>query len=165
MKREMIVFLAMVFSTQLAHGAASGFDGIHCETKIEAVLLGRTIPNDRVVAIEKKYKNIHLQLRWSDGIEPEGDPWTLSSWLICGREYLTLSRKNLTKDVLAAPQNLANHQFELGRCQQQGKAIPGTAVFFVATKQQAKQPDRIWTIDDNKFAFREINSGGISCEM
>ncbi len=167
MNRKTIVFLALTFSGPMAQGAPISFDGIKCDSPIETVMLGRTIPNARVVTIEKKYQSLNLKLLWSDGMEPDGDPWTLSAWLVCGKEYLFLNRKDVVKDVLIAPQNVPNHKFGLGTCQNQGKVIAGTAVFVVPADGKAtpKQFERIWTIDDSKLKFRETKGGNFSCEM
>lgn len=172
MKLKTIVFLAMALSGNLARGAETWFDGIKCDSKIEAVLIGRAMPNGKVDAIEKKHKSLNLKLNWSDGMEADGDPWTLSSWMICGKEYLLLNRKNVTKDLLVSPQNLPNHKFTLGTCKSQGKLIPGTSVFFAPTQDKAgpKLFDRIWTIEDGKLnggklTFRETVGGNLSCTV
>ncbi len=166
MNRKIIVFLALALSGNLARGAETSFDGIKCDSQIETVLIGRSMKNEKVAAIEKKYKAINLKLLWSDGMEADGDPWTLTAWMICGKQYLSLNRKNVVKDVLISPQNLPNHKFSVGMCKNQGKAIP-TAVLFVPAedKDRPKQFDRIWTVDDSKLKFREIISKNIRCEM
>lgn len=165
MNPKLIALLSLALSCNLAQGAESSFDGVRCDSKIESVLLGRVMQNTKVAAIEKKYKQLNLQLLWSDGLEADGDPWTLTSWMICEKEYLLVHRKNVVKDVLAAPQNLPHHKFELGTCQSQGKTIPGTAIFLAPTQNKAMPIlfDRVWTIDESKLSFREIKGGKISC--
>jgi hypothetical protein len=166
MKRKIIVFLALALSGNLARGAETSFDGIKCDSQIESVLIGRAMKNGKVAAIEKKYQALNLKLLWSDGMEADGDPWTLTSWMICGKEYLSLNRKNVVKDVLISPPNLPRHKFAMGMCKNQGKTIP-TAVLFVPAedKDRPKQFDRIWTVDDGKLKFRETTGKNISCEM
>ncbi|MFN9943119.1 MAG: CYTH domain-containing protein, partial [bacterium] len=49
-------------------------------------------------------------------LEIEGDPWTLISWGICGREHVILERNGVVRDVLVAPAEAAQSKSVIVSC-------------------------------------------------
>jgi len=140
------------------------FDGITCQSNISVALIGRAMPNERVMVIEERYKNIGLEDLGAFGMEPQGDPWTLISWLICGREYALLEKNHIVKDVLESP-FVGSYRSQIVSCSVNGSKIPETAVVFI-NPEVTKWPmtaKNAWLIDDNAVKFVSIVGNEIIC--
>jgi hypothetical protein len=58
-----------------------------CGSDARKALLGRTIPNEKIVAIEERHKDLG---RKDLGASEISDRLTVISWRICGKEYALL---------------------------------------------------------------------------
>jgi len=155
-----------VLSGFCAHAhAAQSFQGITCQSDIPKALLGRTMPNERVVLTEARYKSIGLHDLGGFGVEAEGDPWFLISWQICGREYVLLERHDVVRDVLVAPQSASHIQSSIVSCTVDGVEQKETAVLFIPP-EDLKGPTKVdgaWFIDDQAVRFKERRGRNIVC--
>src|SRR5262245_10529142 len=83
--------------------AADLFSKVQCGTDIPKALIGGFMTNERDAVIEARHKA--LGLKNLGGSEETGDLF-LSSWLICGNEYmLILDKKSIVRDVLQFHEN------------------------------------------------------------
>ena len=79
-----IFVLALLFFGRSSICAADGFDSVRCGADIRNALLGRTMPNERIIAIEERHKDLGLKDLGGTEIS---DRLFLISWRICGEEY------------------------------------------------------------------------------
>ena len=79
----------LVAASGAAGAAPRSFEGLTCKTDIEQALVGREMPNERVAALEARYKK--LELKDLGGYEVS-DTLFLIFWRICGDEYALLQR-------------------------------------------------------------------------
>jgi hypothetical protein len=128
-------------------------------------LLGRTMPNGRVSVIESRYRHLSLANQGAFGLEIEGDPWTLVSWRICGREHVILERNGVVKDVLVAPAEAAQSKSVIVSCSVDGVQVMKTAVVFSPADgwHAPSMVSRVWLIDDQEVRFVERSGAGIRC--
>lgn len=103
---------------------ADGFDSVRCGSDIRKALLGRTMPNEKVVAIEGRHKD--LRLKDLGGTEIS-DRLFLISWRICGEEYALLEEKDVVRDVMKFPKHSKESPEFIGSCQLDGQDVQGTA--------------------------------------
>ena len=150
----------------LAHGAnatTDGFNSVQCGTDIAKALVGKTLPNDSVSALEARHKAIALK---DLGATEVSDSLDVISWQICGDEYMVLQDKhNLVRDVMPAPAHSKTKPAFIGNCTANGKAAPGVVV---AILDNAKPGDNLsatlaWKIDAAKAKFVKVPEAGLSC--
>ncbi|WP_035344085.1 MULTISPECIES: hypothetical protein [Dickeya] len=163
--RSLFFLLSLALVSSYATGAEKWFDGVTCNTDIPSALIGRHTPNDRVVTIEGRYKNIGLENHGAFGIEEEGDPWTLTFWQICGREYLLLERRSVVKDVLMSPLPKENPASKIVSCDVDDTNSYSTAITFIPSEETPwpKQVKQAWIVDDKKLKFSKIEGKKIVC--
>ncbi|MCA7011180.1 hypothetical protein LF934_00840 [Dickeya dadantii] len=148
-----------------AMGAGKSFDGITCKSDISSALIGRHMPNDSVVATEERYKSIDLKGLGTYGMESDGDPWTLSSWQICGREYFLLERRDIVKDVLSSPSPKENPKSQIVLCVVDGSSSHDTFVTFVSSEEKPwpRPVEYAWRINDKTVKFSKSEGKEIVC--
>lgn len=155
--------------------AADEFDGIQCGANIPKALVGKRSSNARVVVLEKRHKD--LDLKDLGGMEIS-DRLFLISLRICGSEYaelISITKKNLIRDVLPVPANsLRSPQF-IGLCQVGGKDFPET-VIAVLNNSEGQRPKGYyqvmmlrakiaWNIDERLERFVAMPTEGLSCPV
>lgn len=145
--------------------SAQSFDSLTCRSAIAKELLGRTMPNGRVSVIESRYRHLSLANQGAFGLEIEGDPWTLVSWKICGREHVILERNGVVRDVLVAPAEAAQSKSVIVSCSVDGVQAMKTAVVFSPADgwRAPSMVSRVWLIDDQEVRFVERSGAGIRC--
>jgi|SRR5436190_4628700 len=142
--------------------AADGFAGVQCGSDVPKALLGRTMPNERVAALEERHKD--LGLKDLGGSEVSDDVF-LASWRICGKEYQLLEEKDVVRDVLAFPPHSKDAPAFIGSCKANAKAVPGT---IVAVLQGNEGKDDLpataaWRIDEAGKRFVKVPTEGLLC--
>ena len=105
--------------------AADGFDSVRCESDVRKALLGRKMPNEKIVALEERHKDLGLK---DLGASEISDRLTVISWRICGEEYVLLEDKDVVRDVLKFPKHSKDSPAFIGSCQLNGHDVPGTAI-------------------------------------
>ena len=160
----LLVFLTLLSTSTMA--AESHFRGVTCKSDVAKQLLGRQVLNDRPAAIEAMHRDLSLESLGSVGVEAAGDPWTMSTWLICGREYLFLEKKGVIKDILASPYPAGEPQSEVSPCVIDGRPEPSSLVWFSLdqSKEKSKLANQAWAIDDKKVKFIKLQAKSIQCE-
>ena len=110
-----MLFLLFCASAQ----AREAFDAITCGAAIPKVLIGKTMPNGKVVAIEARHKSIELRDLGADEIS---DRLQMVEWRICGRDYnILVDRHDIMRDVLPFPDHSRATPEFAGICQIGGK--------------------------------------------
>jgi hypothetical protein len=141
------------------------FDGLTCQSAIPRALIGRTMPIERVVVLERRYRHLSLEHRGAFGVESDGDPWTLVSWRLCGREHLILQRNNVVRDVLVAPAGAGHSESLLVSCPGDGAEAIQLAIVFspVDGGRASRTAPGVWLIDDQAVRFHQRSTAGIPC--
>ena len=117
--KGIVAIFTLVFS--LFHGisicdAETGFDSIRCGSDVQKALLGRKMPNEKVVAIEERHKDLGLK---DLGASEISDHLSVISWRICGDEYVLLRDKDVVRDVLKFPKHSKESPAFIGSCRMQ----------------------------------------------
>ena len=168
-----ILFLALVVCGQA--GALDEFDGIRCGADVPKALIGKRESNGPVAATEKRHKDLGLKNLGGTEIS---DSLFLASWQICGSEYelLVNTKTELIRDVLPFPAHSATSPMFIGRCQADGKEIPGTLVAVLNNSAGQNARDRrlahtmlkttaAWKVDESKEKFSQQSTANLSCPL
>ena len=142
--------------------ASDGFSSVRCGSDVPKALIGRTMSNERVAAIEARHKD--LGLRDLGGSEIS-DRLFLISWQICGEEYALLEDKNVVRDVLKFPQHSKDSPAFIGSCRKNGSEISGTiiAVLRNETGAESLSATAAWKINEQAARFVEVRTEGLRC--
>jgi len=143
--------------------AADLFSKIQCGADIPKALIGGVMSNERSASIEARHKA--LGLKDLGGSELAGNLF-LSSWRICGNEYLMImDKKSVVRDVLQfPPHSKASPEF-IGSCRVNGKKIPGEMVAVLNNQAGAENLSAkvAWKIDTSKAKFVKSEIEGLQC--
>jgi hypothetical protein len=141
---------------------ADGFDSVHCGSDVRKALLGRTMTNERVVVIEERHKNLGLKDLGGSEIS---DRLSMTSWQICGDEYVLLEERNVVRDVLKFPKHSKESPEFIGLCQLNGHDVPGEAIGVLKNEDGAKTlPVAIaWKVDEKQKKFVKLETEGLRC--
>lgn len=158
--------LAGMLTVTAAHAVGKSFDGLSCTSNLVADLAGRQMPTERVAATEARHKDLGLKHLGAFGLEKNGDPWTLVSWQLCGREYALLERKGVVRDVLASPLPPGSPPSQIVSCKTDGAAVPGTVVAFSpeASPRWPAAVQQAWRIDDKSLRFVRVTGRDVICQ-
>ncbi len=143
--------------------ASDLFGKIRCGTEIPKALIGGSMTNERDASIEARHKA--LGLKDLGGSELTGDLF-LSSWLICGNEYLLiLDKRSIVRDVLQFPQHSKAAPEFIGSCRVNGKELPGEMVAVLNNQAGAENLSAkfAWKIDRKKAQFVKLATEGMQC--
>jgi hypothetical protein len=145
-----------------ASRAADGFESIHCGTDIRQALVGRTLSNERVVAIEGRHKDLGLR---DLGASEISDDLNLISWQICGDEYALLERKDVVRDVLKFPQHSKESPEFIGACRIDGHEASDTVVAVLKNEgsTESLSATAAWKIDEKGAKFVKLGTEGLRC--
>jgi hypothetical protein len=141
--------------------AADGFDSIRCESDLREALLGHTMSNEKIVAIEERHKDLGLKDLGGTEIS---DHLFLISWRICGDEYALLDDGSVVRDVLKFPKHSKDSPQFIGGCRLNGHDVPGTAISVLKNESGESLPAVIaWKIDEKQMKFVELQTEGLRC--
>jgi hypothetical protein len=143
--------------------AADLFSKVRCDADIPKALIGGFMTNERDVSIEARHKN--LGLKDLGGSELTGGLF-LSSWLICGNEYLLImDKRSVVRDVLQFPQHSKASPEFTGACQVNGKELPEDIVAVLNNQAGAEYLSAkfAWKIDPRKAKFVKLATEGMQC--
>ena len=143
--------------------AADLFAKVQCGSDIPKALVGGGMGNERSAAIEARHKA--LGLKDLGGSELTGGLF-LSSWLICGNEYMfILDKKSVVRDVLQFPQHSKDSPEFIGSCRVNEKQVPGEIVAVLTNQAGAENlsANSAWKIDRTKAKFVKLATEGMQC--
>src|SRR6266481_4602830 len=141
---------------------ADGFDSVRCGSDVRKALLGRKMPNEKIVVIEERHKDLGLKDLWASEIS---DRLSVISWRICGQEYILLEDKDAVRDVLKFPKHSKDAPQFIGSCQLNGHDVPGTAIGVLKNENGVEILPAViaWKIDDKQMKFVELKTEGLRC--
>src|SRR5215510_10089784 len=143
--------------------AADLFSKVQCGTDVPKALIGGSMTNERSASIEARHKT--LGLKDLGGSDLAGDLF-LSSWQICGNEYmLILDKKSIVRDVLQFPQHSKASPEFIGSCRVNGKELPGEIVAVLDNQAGAENLSAkfAWKLDPRKAKFVKLATDGMQC--
>jgi hypothetical protein len=142
--------------------AADGFDSVRCGSDVRNALLGRTMSNEKIVALEERHKDLGLK---DLGASEVSDRLTVISWRICGEEYVLLEDKDVVRDILKFPKHSRDSPAFIGSCQVNGHDVPGTAIGVLKNENGVEILPAVaaWKIDDKQMKFVELKTEGLRC--
>jgi hypothetical protein len=141
---------------------ADDFDSVRCGSDVEKALLGRTMSNEKIVAIEARHRDLGLKDLGGTEIS---DRLFLISWRICGDEYALLEDKGVVRDVLKFPKHSKDSPQFIGSCQLNGHDVPGTAIGVLKEEDGVETLSAViaWKIDDRQIKFVKLQTEGLRC--
>jgi hypothetical protein len=141
---------------------ADGFDSVRCGSDVPKALLGRTMPNEKIVVIEERHKDLGLK---DLGGTEVSDHLFLASWRICGDEYVLLEDHDVVRDVLKFPKHSKDSPQFIGGCQLNGHDVPGTAIGVLKNEAGVENLPAVvaWKIDDKQMKFVKLETEGLRC--
>jgi hypothetical protein len=142
--------------------AADGFDSVRCGSDVRQALLGRTMSNEKIVAIEERHKDLGLKDLGGTEIS---DRLFLISWRICGEEYFLLEDRSVVRDVLKFPKHSKDSPQFIGGCQLNGHDVSGTAIGVLKNEDDVEILPAVvaWNIDDKQMKFVKLQTEGLRC--
>jgi hypothetical protein len=142
--------------------ASDGFSAIRYGSDIPKALVGRTMPNEKVVVIEERHKDLGLKDLGGTEISKR---LFLISWLICGDEYVLLEENDVVRDVLKFPRHSKDSPQFIGACRLNGSDVPGTIIAVLKNDKEAKNlPATVaWKIDEKRMKFISLQTEGLQC--
>jgi len=141
--------------------AADSFDSVRCGSDVQQALLGRTMSNEKIVAIEERHKDLGLKDLGGTEIS---DRLFLISWRICEEEYFLLEDHDVVRDVLKFPKHSKDSPQFIGGCQLNGHDLTGTAIGVLKNEAVEILPAVIaWKIDEKQMKFVKLQTDGLRC--
>ena len=141
---------------------ADGFDSVQCGSDVRKALLGRTMQNERTVVIEERHKDIELKDLGGTKIS---DRLFLTSWRICGEEYVLLEDHDVVRDVLKFPKHSKDSPQFIGSCQLNGHDVPGYAIGVLKNEAGVEMLPAViaWKFDEKQKKFVKLQPEGLRC--
>ncbi|MFN7973049.1 MAG: hypothetical protein U0166_11985 [Acidobacteriota bacterium] len=163
--RNTVQIVPLVTLTVVIHGnpaiAADGFEGVTCDSDVAKTLAGRHMSNERVVVLEARHKDIGLKDLGGSEIS---DVLFLSSWQICGSEYMLLEEKQVVRDVLKVPPHSRAAPEFIGTCRAGDKELDDVvAILAAAEGKESLAATAAWRIDVKEKRFVKLETDGLRC--
>ena len=155
-----MLVLSLFCTSTVCH--ADGFDSVRCGSDVRKALIGRKMPNEKIVVLEEKHKDLGLK---DLGASEISDQLSVLSWRICGEEYALLEDKDTVRDVLKFPKHSKESPAFIGSCQLNGQDFPGTVVGVLKNEDGVKILPAVsaWKIDEKQMKFVELKPEGLRC--
>jgi quinol monooxygenase YgiN len=174
-RNAMLRFILLMLASFLVAGAAiakDAFDAVTCDGDVAKTLIGASMPNTPVEALEKKYTKIALKDVGGDEVS---DTVSYTEWSICGHSYHVLEKDDAVGDVLAV--DTAGTYYGLfSGCTSGGKTVP--SVVFVSLAKDASgagakidltnrsiNGGKAWRVDEKKVKFVPMQTEGLTCNL
>lgn len=154
--------LLLLLALAPACRADDGFGSVTCTGDIPKALVGRKLSNEADSVVEARHRNLALKDLGGDEI---GDALFLSTWSICGNEYMLTIGRSVVRDVLKMPPHPKGNPVFDGDCRKAGKPMPGV---FVGTLVEQPGKDDLpakaaWKLDEATGKFTAVAVDGMTC--
>lgn len=154
---------ALIGCSLPAQARPTGFAGLQCGADIPKMLIGRTMPNERVVVTEQRYRHLGLKDLGATELDAGSNAiW----WSICGSELVELEdSRSVVKDVLSFTALPATALLFEGNCTVDGKPL-GDEVIAVLTDRPGHAmlaAAKAWAVDVAKGRFVPLDTAALSC--
>ena len=120
------------------------------------------MPNEKIVVIEERHKGLGLKDLGGTEIS---DRLFLTSWRICGDDYVLLEDHDVVRDVMKFPKHSKDSPQFIGSCQLNGHDVPGTAIGVLKNESGVEMLLAMvaWKIDDKQMKFAKLETEGLRC--
>src|ERR1700730_7269172 len=163
-RSSVVIVSGFLFLGNVAFGGDDGWGSIHCGMDIAKALIGKRMPNERVVVLEKRHQDISLKDLGADIIT---DNINCIWWLICGEEYMVLEANDVVRDVVKLPAHSKKSPEFQGVCEISGKKMDGEVTAILDNEKETDEkmlPARVaWRIDEKKVKFISVPVEGMLC--
>ncbi|HXE23162.1 MAG TPA: hypothetical protein VN617_12625 [Rhodoferax sp.] len=155
--------VALMGCCPVAQARAKGFAGLQCGANIPKLLIGRTMPNERVVVTERRYRNLGLKDLGATELDAGSNAiW----WSICGAELVELEDSHsVVRDVLSFDSVPSKALLFEGGCTVNHQLLRNE-VIAVLTDQAGHAmlaATKAWTIDAAKGRFMPQGTTALLC--
>jgi hypothetical protein len=162
-KRNILILMLVhsLFCSSSICGA-DGFDSVRCGSDVRKALVGRKMPNEKIVVLEERHKDLGLK---DLGASEISDRLSVISWRICGEEYVLLEDKDVVRDVLKFLKHSKDSPQFIGSCQLNGHDLTGTTVGVLKNEHGVEILPAVaaWKIDDKQMKFVQLQTEGLRC--
>jgi len=167
-----VMYLAFLMLTCGEAAAGDGFEAVRCGADIPQALIGKHNPNERVVVLEVRHRDLALKDLGATEITDQIDAIT---WSICGREYMLLEdKRGVIRDVLPFPPHSKNAPAFTGNCEINGHSTVETIVAVLNNSGGYKKDYDLfdkslfpavqaWKIDTKRTKFIKVDIAGMRC--
>ena len=163
MKATQRMFLLLVLLAFVpACWAEDGFGSVTCGGDIPKELVGKKLSNEPDSAVENRHKNLALKDLGGDEIT---DDLFLSTWTICGSDYMVTLKRGVVSDVLMMPAHAgAEKEFD-GDCKKGNAPVSGVIVGILVDRSglDALSAKTAWRLDEKTGKFTSIPADGLTC--
>jgi hypothetical protein len=143
--------------------ASDQFSNVKPGADIPKALIGRSVSNETLDAIEGRHKDIGLKNLGGTEIS---DKLFLSSWRISGEEYELLEDGHVIKDVLKFPDHSKDFPQYIGPYRIKNKEVHEMIIAVQINQKDAKllPAKAAWKNDQKRGKFVSMETAGILCE-
>jgi hypothetical protein len=159
-QRMLLLLVLLAFAP--ACWAEDGFGSVTCGGDIPKALVGKKLSNEPDSAVENRHKNLALKDLGGDEIT---DDLFLSTWTICGSDYMLTLKRGVVSDVLKMPAYAgAEKEFD-GDCTKAKTPVPGVIVGILVDQpgSDALPAKTAWKLDEKTGKFTFIPADGLTC--
>jgi len=155
-----LLLFALAFAP--ACRADDGFGSITCGGDIPKALVGKKLSNEPDSAVESRHKNLVLKDLGGDEIN---DDIFLSTWSICGNDYMLTLTRGVVSDVLKIPAHAGTEKEFDGDCTKDKTPVPGIIVGILVDQpgSDALPAKTAWKLDEKTGKFTSISPDGLTC--
>lgn len=142
--------------------ASDEFRSVRCGGDIPKALIGKHIVDEKVRVTENRHKDIGLQNLGGDEISASV---FVSSWMICGQEYLLFYKGGVIRDVLSFPGHDQDFPVFTGICAINDKEMPEMIVAILVKEagMNTLPAKAAWKIDEKGGKFVSMPVAGLRC--
>ena len=140
------MFLVSLLMLGKSAQAQDAFSLIRCGSLNPNTMVGKVIPQGRMVDIETKYRELGLK---DTGAVEISNRLTLKGWTICGNEYaLLVDRREIARDVLLLPDHSRRRPEFIGSCEVSGRKTPDL-ILAILDNTSPLEEKRHYALDDS----------------
>jgi hypothetical protein len=159
---QCLSLLLLLLALAPACRADDGFGSVTCGGDIPKALVGKKLSNEPDAKVEARHKNLALKDLGGDEIT---DDIFLSTWSICGGDYMLTLGHAVVRDVLKMPAHPKGNPVFDGDCRKGNAPVPGV---FVGTLVDQPGSDWLpaktaWKLDEKTGKFTSVAVDGMMC--
>ena len=142
--------------------ADDGFGSVTCNGDVPKALVGRKLSNEADSVVESRHRNLGLKDLGGDEIT---DALFLSTWSICGSDYMLTLKQGVVRDVLKMPAHPKGNPVFDGDCRKAEAPVPGVFVGTLVDRPGSEwlQAKEAWKLDEKTGKFTAVPVEGLTC--
>jgi len=159
---QSMFLLLLLLAFAPACRADDGFGSVTCGGDVAKALVGKKLSNEADSVVENRHKNLALKDLGGDEIS---DDVFLSTWTICGSDYMLTLKRGVVSDVLKLPAHAGAEKAFDGDCTKGKTPVPGIVVGILVDRPgaDALPAKTAWKLDDKTGKFTSIPADGLTC--